>query len=48
MQQRRRIGAVVIILIGIAAGIALKNIRIGLVIGLLLGLAAGGLLNTKR
>ena len=48
MQERRRIGAVVIILIGIAAGLALKNLRIGLLIGLLLGLAAGGLLIGKR
>jgi uncharacterized membrane protein (UPF0136 family) len=43
MQQKRRIGILTIVGIGILIGFFLKNVKIGLIIGLLLGLLAGGL-----
>lgn len=48
MQPRKRIGIVTLLLIGLALGYAIKNVKIGLVIGLGLGLLAGGLLSSKR
>ncbi len=44
MQPRKRIGIVTVILIGLAIGFFIKNVKIGLIIGLGLGLMAGGLL----
>ncbi|MFN4975720.1 MAG: hypothetical protein ACK5GV_10795 [Bacteroidota bacterium] len=46
MQQKRRIGMLTIVAIGVLIGLFLKNVKIGLIIGLLLGLLAGGL--TKK
>ena len=48
MYQRKRIIAIMLIVIGLATGIFLKNVKIGLIIGLLLGLLSGGLLGGKR
>lgn len=48
MQPRKRIGIVTLLLIGLALGYAIKNVKIGLIIGLGLGLLAGGLLSSKR
>lgn len=48
MHPRRRIGVVTILLIGLALGYAIKNVKIGLIIGLGLGLLAGGLLSSKK
>lgn len=44
MQPRKRIGIVTIILIGLAIGFFIKNVKIGLIIGLVLGLLAGGMI----
>jgi len=48
MEQRRTISAVAVILIGIALGFFLKNVKEGLIIGLILGLLASGLLRSKK
>lgn len=48
MQPRKRIGIVTIILIGLAIGFFIKNVKVGLVIGLGLGLLAGGLISGRR
>ncbi len=48
MHPRRRIGVTTVILIGLALGLFMKNVKVGLIIGLGLGLLAGGLLNSKR
>lgn len=45
MQPRKRIGIVTIVLIGLAIGFFIKNVKIGLIIGLMLGLLAGGLIS---
>ena len=45
MQPRKRIGIVTIILIGLAIGFFIKNVKIGLIIGLGLGLLAGGMIS---
>ncbi len=47
MQQRRKIGFFTIVLIGVAIGFFIKNVKIGLIIGLVLGLLAGGIVKTK-
>jgi uncharacterized membrane protein (UPF0136 family) len=47
MQPRRKIGFFTIVLIGVAIGFFIKNVKIGLIIGLVLGLLAGGIVNTK-
>jgi hypothetical protein len=44
MQQRKGIGIVTILLIGLGIGFFIKNVKVGLVIGLMLGLLAGGLI----
>ena len=48
MQPRRRIGIITIIIIGLAIGFFIKNVKIGLIIGLGLGLLAGGLISGSR
>ncbi|MCW3086837.1 MAG: hypothetical protein JWQ78_223 [Sediminibacterium sp.] len=48
MQPRKRIGIVTIILIGLAIGFFIKNVKVGLVIGLGLGLLAGGLISGRK
>ncbi len=45
--QRRRMTAIMLIVIGLSAGLFLKNIKIGLIIGLVLGLLSGGLLSGR-
>ena len=47
MQARRKIGFFSIVLIGVAIGFFIKNVKIGLIIGLVLGLLAGGIVNSK-
>jgi len=46
MQPRKRIGIITIILIGLAIGFFIKNVKIGLIIGLGLGLMAGGMMGS--
>jgi hypothetical protein len=48
MYQRKRITAIMLIVLGLATGFFLKNVRIGLIIGLLLGLLSGGLLSGRK
>lgn len=48
MQPRKRIGIVTIILIGLAIGFFIKNVKLGLIIGLGLGLLAGGMISGGR
>ena len=48
MQPRKRIGFVTLVLIGLAIGMFLKNVKIGLVVGLMLGILAGNLLGGGR
>ena len=45
MQPRKRIGIATILLMGLAIGFFIKNVKIGLVIGLGLGLLAGGMIS---
>ncbi len=47
MQSRKKIGFFTIILIGVAVGFFIKNVKIGLIIGLVLGLLAGSIINSK-
>jgi len=47
MHPRKKIGVVTLILIGLALGYLIKNVKIGLIIGLGLGLLAGGIINGK-
>lgn len=44
MQPRKRIGIFTILIIGLAIGFFIKNVKVGLVIGLALGLLAGGMI----
>lgn len=46
--QRRKITAIMLIVIGLSAGLFLKNVKIGLIIGLLLGVLSGGLLSGRK
>ncbi|MBS4044207.1 MAG: hypothetical protein KGZ59_10365 [Chitinophagaceae bacterium] len=48
MQQRKKIGALTLIIIGLLVGYAIKNVRAGLILGLALGLLASGLLTSKN
>ena len=48
MNQRKKIGAVAIIVIGLIIGYFLKNVKEGLILGLILGLLASGLLRNTR
>jgi hypothetical protein len=43
MQKRKGISIVTIVLIALAIGLFLKNVKIGLVIGVLVGLLISGL-----
>jgi uncharacterized membrane protein (UPF0136 family) len=47
MQSKRRVGIFTIVIIGVAIGFFIKNVKIGLIIGLMLGLLAGGLAGRK-
>ncbi len=48
MQARRGMSVVTILIIALAIGFLIKNVRIGLIIGLTLGLLAGGLIGGRR
>lgn len=48
MQQRRGIGFVTLIIIGIILGYFFKNVEVGLVIGLGIGLLSGSLLRGRK
>ncbi len=48
MQQRKRMSAITLIVMGLGIGLFLKNVKLGLVIGLVLGLLAGGLLSSRK
>lgn len=43
MHSRRKIGFLMLIIIGVVVGFVIKNVKIGLIIGLILGLFAGSL-----
>jgi hypothetical protein len=47
MHPRKKIGFFTVLLIGVALGFLIKNVKIGLVIGLALGLFAGSMVNSK-
>ncbi|PZX59993.1 MULTISPECIES: hypothetical protein [Hydrotalea] len=47
MHPRKKIGFVTLLIIGIALGFLIKNVKIGLIIGLAIGLFAGSLVNSK-
>jgi len=47
MKPRKKISFFVLLLIGVAVGLFLKNVKAGLLIGLALGLLGGGLLSSK-
>lgn len=48
MNNRKRIVGIMLIVIGLASGIFLKNVKIGLIIGLVLGLLSGGLFSNRK
>ncbi len=48
MQPRKRIGIFTILIIGLAIGFFIKNVKAGLVIGLALGLLAGGMMSSGK
>jgi hypothetical protein len=43
MHPRRRIGFLFLIIIGVALGFLIKNVKVGLLLGLIIGLLAGSL-----
>lgn len=47
MQPRKKISFFTLVVIGVAIGFFIKNVKIGLIIGLALGLLAGGLMSAK-
>ncbi len=47
MKQRKKIGFLTIILIGVGVGFFIKNVKIGLIIGLVLGLLGGSIMSSK-
>jgi hypothetical protein len=46
MHPRKKIGFLTLLIIGIALGFLIKNVKIGLIIGLAIGLFAGSLVNS--
>lgn len=46
MHSRKKISFLTIILIGVAIGFFIKNVKAGLIIGLMLGLLAGGMVSS--
>ncbi|MBC7723088.1 MAG: hypothetical protein H7068_13770 [Pedobacter sp.] len=48
MQKRKGISVFMILLIALAFGYFIKNVKVGLVIGLTLGLLMSGLLSSRR
>lgn len=47
MQPRKKISFFMLVIIGVAIGLFLKNVKAGLLIGLALGLLGCGLLSSK-
>jgi hypothetical protein len=45
---RKRISFTVLIIIGLAIGLAIKRVGLGLIIGLVLGLLASGMVSKKE
>ncbi|MBA4139824.1 MAG: hypothetical protein H0X70_04865 [Segetibacter sp.] len=46
--QRKKISFVMLIIIGLLIGFAIKKVAIGLIIGIVLGLLASGMVSGKR
>lgn len=47
MKQRKKLGFLTIVLIGVGIGFFIKNVKIGLIIGLVLGLLGGSIMSSK-
>jgi L-cystine uptake protein TcyP (sodium:dicarboxylate symporter family) len=47
-RQRKKIGFVTLIIIGLLLGMAIKHVAIGLIIGLVFGLLATGMIDSGR
>jgi L-cystine uptake protein TcyP (sodium:dicarboxylate symporter family) len=47
-QNRKKIGFVTLIIIGLLLGLAIKHVAIGLIIGLIFGLLASGMVGGKK
>ncbi|WP_298302019.1 hypothetical protein [Hydrotalea sp.] len=47
MHPRKKIGFFTVLIIGVALGFLIKNVKIGMVLGLALGLFASSMLNSK-
>ncbi len=47
-RQRRKISFVMLIIIGLLLGMAIKHVAIGLIIGLIFGLLASGMVSANR
>ena len=47
MQPRKKISFFLLVIIGVAIGLFLKNVKAGLLIGLALGSLGGGLLSSR-
>ena len=43
MHPRRKVGFLLLIIIGVVVGFLIKNVKIGLLLGLIIGLFAGSL-----
>lgn len=48
MHQRKKISFITILIIALAIGYFIKNVKVGLVIGLVLGLLGGGMISSGR
>lgn len=46
--QRKKIGFVMLIIIGLLLGLAIKHVATGLIIGLVFGLLASGMISGKH
>ena len=47
-QQRKKIGFITLIIIGLLIGLAIKHVAVGLIIGLIFGLLASGMVGGKK
>jgi mannose/fructose/N-acetylgalactosamine-specific phosphotransferase system component IIC len=48
MQPRRKVSILTLVVIGVAIGLIIKNVRIGLLVGLGLGLLVSGLISSRK
>jgi hypothetical protein len=48
LQQRKKIVAVLIIILGVATGLFIKHVKVGLILGLILGLLSSSLITSKK